>query len=90
MKLPARLFVRMDRVYKVVNPAAKAQHRPSFSPVVHDPYRLDEDLADTSVPYRGSVEHIVQYLIGGLREAMAYTGSADIRDMIENAEFVRK
>jgi hypothetical protein len=33
---------------------------------------------------------MVKHLISGLKTAMAYTGSADIRDMIENAEFVRK
>lgn len=78
-------------VYKVVNPAAKPQHRPAFSSSANnDPCRLDEDAVDTSIPYRGSVEHVVKHLINGLKAAMAYTGSEDIRDMIERAEFVRK
>jgi IMP dehydrogenase len=76
-------------VYKVVNPGAKAQHRPTVSSIVQDPLRLDEDLVDTSVPYRGSVEHVVNHLISGLKIAMAYSGSPDIRTLIDNAEFVR-
>ncbi len=87
---PGEIVHQGGGVYKIVNPAAKAQHRPAFSTTVQDPYRLDEDLADTSVPYRGGVEHMVKHLISGLKTAMAYTGAADIRDMIEKAEFVRK
>ena len=87
---PGEIVHQDGGVFKVVNPLARAQHRPPSSPVVHDLYRLEEDLVDTTVPYCGSVERVVQHLIGGLRVAMAYTGSADIRAMIENAEFVRK
>ena len=88
---PGEIIHQEGGVYKVVNPLAKPQHRAAFSTTASsDPCRLDEDLADTSVPYRGGVEHMVKHLIGGLRAAMAYTGSEDIRDMIEKAEFVRK
>ena len=87
---PGEIVCHEGLVYKVVNPAAKAQHRPSVSPATLDPHRLDEDTVDTSVPYRGPVVHTVQNLVSGLKSAMAYTGSADIRSMIENAEFVRK
>lgn len=76
-------------VYKVVNPAAKAQHRPQASSTATDPLWLDEDAVDTSAPYRGSAEHVVNHLLAGLKTAMAYTGSADVRAFIENAEFVR-
>jgi len=88
---PGEIVHQDGGVYKVVNPAAKPQHRPAFSTTVsNDPCYLDEDLADTSVPYRGGVEHVVKHLITGLKAAMAYTGSEDIRDLIEKAEFVRK
>lgn len=88
---PGDIVHQGGSVYKVVNPAAKPQHRPAFSTTTSsDPCRLDEDLADTSIPYRGSVEHMVKHLITGLRAAMAYTGSENIRDLIENAEFVRR
>ncbi|MBU6475977.1 MAG: IMP dehydrogenase [Alphaproteobacteria bacterium] len=89
---PGEIVCHEGGVYKVVNPAAKAQHRPpaSATAAALDPLALDEDAPDTSVPYRGPVAHTVQHLVAGLKAAMAYTGSADIPAMIENAEFVRK
>lgn len=88
---PGEIVYLDGNAYKVVNPAAKPQHRPPPSSLASsDPLRLDEDLPDTSIPYRGGVEHMVKYLIAGLKAAMAYTGSEDIRDLIEKAEFVRK
>ena len=86
---PGEIICHGGLVYKVVNPSAKAQHRPLNLSGVPDPYRFDEDPVDTSVPYRGSVEHTISHLVGGLKSAMAYTGSKDISTMIENAEFVR-
>ncbi len=86
---PGEIVCHDGLVYKVVNPAAKTQHRSPNPSGVHDPYRFDEDPVDTSVPYRGSVEHTIRHFVGGLKSAMAYTGSNDIKAMIENAEFVR-
>ena len=41
------------------------------------------------VPYRGPVHPIVHQLMGGVRAAMGYTGSADIPTMRTAPEFVR-
>ena len=41
------------------------------------------------VPYRGPVSPIVQQLMGGLRAAMGYTGSADIGEMRREGVFTR-
>jgi len=86
---PGVIMYQDTQAYKVVNPAAKAQHRPASSSLVHDPFRLDEDAVDTSVPYRGSVKHMVDQLVGGLKTAMAYTGSRDITAMRENVELIK-
>ncbi len=86
---PGEVVFQGGHVYKVVNPQAKAQHRPSHTTQIVDPYRIDKDPVDTSVPYRGSVTHMVNQLVTGLRMAMAYTGSKDLRDLRELAEFVR-
>lgn len=40
------------------------------------------------VPYRGSIDSITHQLVGGLRAAMGYTGSATIADL-QNAQFVQ-
>jgi IMP dehydrogenase len=39
------------------------------------------------VPYKGSVVHVIQQLMGGVRSSMGYAGCATIRDM-HSAEFV--
>jgi IMP dehydrogenase len=41
------------------------------------------------VPYKGTVEHIIYQLAGGLRSGMGYTGSATIQDLQANAYFVK-
>lgn len=53
-------------------------------PVVYDPYRLD----GTYQTRRGTVIHAVNGLLSGLKSAMAYTGSRDIRAMHDNTVFV--
>ncbi|MBV7294730.1 IMP dehydrogenase [Corynebacterium sp. TAE3-ERU12] len=40
------------------------------------------------VPYRGPLDAIVHQLVGGLRAAMGYTGSATVEDL-QNAKFVQ-
>jgi IMP dehydrogenase len=41
------------------------------------------------VPYKGRLSGCIHQLMGGLRSAMGYTGSATIDDMRTKAEFVR-
>ena len=41
------------------------------------------------VPYKGSASAVVHQLVGGLREAMGYTGNATVQDMRSNCSFVK-
>lgn len=41
------------------------------------------------VPYRGPLEAMVYQLVGGLKSGMGYVGCGSIRDLQENAQFVR-
>jgi IMP dehydrogenase len=41
------------------------------------------------VPYKGLLSEMVYQLVGGLRAGMGYCGAATIRDLRENAKFVR-
>jgi len=41
------------------------------------------------VPYRGPLESMVYQLVGGLRSGMGYVGCGTIRELQENAQFVR-
>jgi IMP dehydrogenase len=44
---------------------------------------------EARVPYKGMLGPLVYQLIGGLRQAMGYTGAATIAEMQENTRFVR-
>jgi IMP dehydrogenase len=54
-----------------------------------DPRKLVPEGIEGRVPYRGPAGAIVHQLLGGLRAAMGYTGSADIDAMRRHARFVR-
>ena len=41
------------------------------------------------MPYKGPVRDIIHQLVGGVKAAMGYTGSATIKDLQANARFVR-
>jgi IMP dehydrogenase len=73
---------------------SRAQGR-SFS---KDRYFQDDVLSDDKlvpegiegqVPYRGSVANVTHQLVGGLRAAMGYAGSANIQDLQSNGRLVR-
>ena len=41
------------------------------------------------VPYKGSLEGVVDQLVGGLRSGMGYCGSGDLKELQQKAQFVR-
>ena len=41
------------------------------------------------VPYKGAANAVLHQLVGGLRAAMGYTGSATVEDMRRNCQFVK-
>lgn len=41
------------------------------------------------VPYKGPVGTVIHQMVGGLRAAMGYTGSTNVQEMKDQAEFVR-
>ena len=41
------------------------------------------------VPYKGLLSEMVYQLVGGLRAGMGYCGAATIKELSENARFVR-
>lgn len=86
---PGDILYDAGSAYKVVNPEARAQRRPQASSIVHDPYRLQDDNFDKSVPYRGPMSNVALQLVEGLRAAMAYLGADNLRALQSNAEFVR-
>ncbi len=60
-----------------------------FQEVEGDGRKLVPEGVEGRVPYRGPVGPIIHQLLGGLRAAMGYTGSADIETMRSHPEFIR-
>ena len=60
-----------------------------FQKAGSDPGKLVPEGIEGRVAYKGAVQSIIHQLIGGLRAAMGYTGSATITDLQTKSEFVR-
>ena len=41
------------------------------------------------VPYRGAATEVIARLAGGLRSGMSYCGATTLKELRENAEFIR-
>jgi IMP dehydrogenase len=54
-----------------------------------DASKLVPEGIEGRVPYKGPADKIIHQMIGGLRAAMGYTGSASIPELQKKAEFVR-
>jgi len=55
----------------------------------NDAKKLVPEGVEGMVAYKGKVEDIVYQLIGGLRAGMGYCGTSTIKDLIENAAFIK-
>jgi IMP dehydrogenase len=55
---------------------------------VTDPGKLVPEGVEARVPYRGSLERLVNQLVGGLRSGMGYIGAADLA-ALRQARMVR-
>src|SRR3546814_19903103 len=60
-----------------------------FQQEVADNLKLVPEGVEGRVPYKGPVGAVIHQLVGGLRAAMGYTGSATIPDLPNNAPFVQ-
>ncbi len=60
-----------------------------FQEHVGDSEKLVPEGIEGRVPYTGKLNNIVHQLVGGLRQAMGYTGSATIADLQNGSTFVR-
>jgi len=54
-----------------------------------DPQKLVPEGIEARVAYKGPLQAVIHQMVGGLRAAMGYTGSAAISDLQTKAEFVR-
>ena len=92
---PGEVFLYQGRSYKSyrgmgsVGAMARGSADRYFQQEVSDTLKLVPEGIEGQVPYRGPVGGVVHQLVGGLRAAMGYTGSATIADLQRNARFVK-
>ncbi len=60
-----------------------------FQGEVKEVNKLVPEGIEAVTAYKGTVDHVIFEDLGGVRAGMGYTGSATIKDLIENAQFVR-
>lgn len=92
---PGEVFLYQGRSYKTyrgmgsVGAMARGSADRYFQQEVNDTLKLVPEGIEGRVAYKGPAGQVIHQLVGGLRSAMGYTGSASIQDMAQNAKFVR-
>ncbi|MBI1239737.1 MAG: IMP dehydrogenase [Alphaproteobacteria bacterium] len=92
---PGEVFLYQGRSYKSyrgmgsIGAMARGSADRYFQQEVKDSLKLVPEGVEGQVPYKGPAGQVIHQLVGGLRAAMGYTGSATIKDFQERAEFVR-
>jgi IMP dehydrogenase len=92
---PGETFLYQGRAYKSyrgmgsVGAMARGSADRYFQQDIKDQLKLVPEGIEGQVPYKGPVREIVHQLVGGVKAAMGYTGSATIRDLQKRAQFVR-
>ncbi|MFZ2871677.1 IMP dehydrogenase [Zavarzinia sp.] len=92
---PGEMFLYQGRSYKAyrgmgsVGAMARGSADRYFQEEVKDTLKLVPEGIEGQVPYKGSVHTVIHQLVGGLRAAMGYTGSATVPDFQDRAQFVR-
>ena len=60
-----------------------------FQQDIKDQLKLVPEGIEGQVPFKGAAADVIHQLVGGVKAAMGYTGSATIADLQQRAEFVR-
>jgi IMP dehydrogenase len=92
---PGETFLYQGRAYKSyrgmgsVGAMARGSADRYFQQDIKDHLKLVPEGIEGQVPYKGPVRDIVHQLVGGVKAAMGYTGSASIDELQQRARFVR-
>ncbi len=92
---PGEVFLYQGRSYKAyrgmgsVGAMARGSADRYFQQDISETHKLVPEGIEGQIPFKGPVEQVVHQLVGGLRAAMGYTGSASIGELHKRAKFVR-
>ena len=92
---PGEVFLSEGRSYKSyrgmgsIGAMGQGSADRYFQEEIQDIKKLVPEGVEGRVPYKGSVNNVIDQLIGGLRAAMGYTGNKNIEDMQSNTKLVK-
>jgi IMP dehydrogenase len=92
---PGETFLYQGRAYKSyrgmgsVGAMARGSADRYFQQDITDQLKLVPEGIEGQVPYKGHARDVVHQLVGGVKAAMGYTGSATIEELQRRARFVR-
>jgi IMP dehydrogenase len=92
---PGETFLYQGRSYKSyrgmgsVGAMARGSADRYFQQDIKDQLKLVPEGIEGQVPYKGHAADVVHQLVGGVKAAMGYTGSATLAELREKARFVR-
>lgn len=92
---PGEMVFMEGRSYKIYRAMGSLQAMKGgrgdryFQEGIREAKKLVPEGIEGRVPYRGKVSDCIYQLIGGLRAAMGYCGTATIKELKEKAQFVR-
>ncbi len=92
---PGEIFLYQGRSYKSyrgmgsVGAMARGSADRYFQQDIKDHLKLVPEGIEGQVPFKGPVRDIIHQMVGGVKAAMGYTGSATIAELQKRAKFVR-
>jgi IMP dehydrogenase len=92
---PGETFLYQGRAYKSyrgmgsVGAMARGSADRYFQQDIKDQMKLVPEGIEGQVPYKGPAKDVIHQLVGGIKAAMGYTGSATIPDLQQRARFVQ-
>ncbi|MBU6268146.1 MAG: IMP dehydrogenase [Sphingomonadales bacterium] len=92
---PGETFLYQGRAYKSyrgmgsVGAMARGSADRYFQQDIKDQMKLVPEGIEGQVPFKGPASDVIHQLVGGIKAAMGYTGSATIDDLRTKAQFVR-
>jgi len=92
---PGETFLYQGRAYKSyrgmgsVGAMARGSADRYFQQDIKDTLKLVPEGIEGQVAYKGPAKDVIHQLVGGIKAAMGYTGSATIEDLRTKAQFVR-
>jgi IMP dehydrogenase len=92
---PGETFLYQGRAYKSyrgmgsVGAMARGSADRYFQQDIKDQLKLVPEGIEGQVPFKGPAADVIHQLVGGVKAAMGYTGSATIEDLQRRAQFVQ-